>query len=74
MIPIKVSYKWLSKKCKCSEEIIKNVCHGRCCGKNDLVICVTDDEKKNLTEKYGCDIQKNKLLVKCGKCVFMNES
>lgn len=75
-IKIKISSKWMLHKFRCTEDYIKNVCHGSCCtGTDKVLISLLPEEAKRQVE-IGCVVKDNKLCPdsKTGKCPHLTES
>lgn len=74
-VKVKVSGKWMLHKFKCTEDYIKNVCHGSCCtGTDKVLISLLPEEAKRQVE-MGFVVKDNKLCPdkKTGKCPHLNE-
>ena len=75
MKQIKISIKSMQQMFHpCTDEYIKNVCHGRCCeSSKGLKVVVSNNEIKNI-EKLGATIIDNFIQPnKCGKCPFKDD-
>ncbi len=56
-IDVRISGKWSHHKFNCTEDYIKNVCHGRCCeGSDKILISLLPEEQEKYREK-GYDVK-----------------
>lgn len=74
-VQIKISSKWMLHQFRCTEDYIKNVCHGSCCtGADKVLISLLPQEAKRQVE-LGCKVTDNKLCPdnETGKCPHLND-
>lgn len=76
-VNVKISRNWMMQRTMCSEEYIRNVCHGRCClaSSGKFLCSLLPNEAEVQREKYGKEVVDNKLMPsgETGRCPYQNE-
>lgn len=61
MIKVKISGKWIKHKFRCSEDYIRNVCHGSCCTGSDKVLISLLPDEAERQKQLGYAVKDGKL-------------